>query len=845
MFQFTERFGATVQKASEIAESLKHQMVEPEHLGKALISEDIFAILINEKEKRAIENHIEKRISQLQTNDKKGQRMPSIQAANIIQSAISKSQEYGDEYAPIEWLIFAFLKNLPKSLNLDMAYIEDKIKELREGKSVDTPNFEAQYRVLEKYTQDMTALAKQGKLDPVIGREAEIRRTIQVVCRRTKNNPVLVGPPGVGKTAIAEGLALRIVAGDVPEILKNSKILSLDLGSLLAGSKYRGEFEERLKEILKAIAKHKNIILFIDELHMLIGAGRTEGAMDAANMLKPALARGELHCIGATTPDEYRQYIEKDGALERRFQPINVEEPSCEESITILRGIKEKYEIHHGVRITDKAIESAVKLSSRYINERKLPDKAIDLVDEAASRIRMVMDSQPEVLDSLKRKLVNLQMEQKALLKEEATDEIGKRLSDIESDISKIQTEVKDFQKHWQEDKESLAQLRSLKQALDKAKTEQEICQREGDLNKAAELLYSKIPELEKAIQEKISTIKPHLISEVVTEKDIAAVLERWLGIPSQKLIADDDIEKLKNIEDILNSQVIGQEEAVNSISKIVKRSKLGMHAHNRPIGVFLCVGPTGVGKTELARRLGEFLFNDSDSVIRIDCSELMEMHNVSRLIGSPPGYVGYEQGGILTEGVRKKPYRIILLDEVEKAHPQVFDLFLQIFDAGRLTDGKGKTVDFKQTLILMTSNLGSEHLLHQKGQIDEETKNQVMEEIAKMFRPEFLNRLDKIIFFQRLSQEMIEKIVQIRFENIKQRARELNINIKLEESASKWLAKNGYDPAFGARPLIRLMEENITDLITDSLLNQEIKEGDSVIVKAENSKLNLNKEEK
>lgn len=826
MFNFTEKFGLVIQKASELAYQLQSPNLEVEHIGKALLEEDMLSSIISDATRIKIENYLDSRLDKLPTTSNNSmQKMPSTSTANLLQSALSKSKEYGDEYVSLEWLIFAFLKQLPSSFSLDISSIENNIMNLREGKIVNSQNTDNQYKILDKFTIDLTKKAKNGELDPVIGRDNEIRRAIQVICRRTKNNPVLVGDPGVGKTAIAEGLAARIVVGDVPEILKNNVVLALDLGSLLAGSKYRGEFEERLKEVLKAIAAKKNVILFIDELHMLVGAGKTEGAMDAANMLKPALARGELKCIGATTIDEYRQYIEKDGALERRFQPIYVEEPSPEEAITILRGIKEKYELHHGVRITDKAVETAVRLADRYITERKLPDKAIDLLDEAASRIRMVMDSEPEVLDTKKRALIHLQMEQKALSKEENS---SKRLKEVNEKIANLEQEIAEYQKQWQEDREELVELRSLKKALDEAKTEKERAQREGDLTKAAELLYGKIPQLEKSIADKITGMKGHLIKEVVTEKDIATVLERWLGIPSEKLLEGDELARLKNMEKILDEKVVGQVEAIHEISKIVKRSKMGMSMRNKPLGVFLCIGPTGVGKTELARALGDFLFNDPDSLLRIDCSEFMEMHNVARLIGSPPGYIGYEQGGILTEAVRKKPYRIILFDEVEKAHPQVFDLFLQLFDAGRLTDGKGKTVDFKQTLILMTSNLGAEHLVNAK-EIDNKVKTAVMNEVNKMFRPEFLNRLDKIIFFNRLTQEAMKHIVDLRFKTIQERAAEQDIHVNLTQKARDWLAKNGYEPMFGARPLIRLIEENVTDLITDAMIDNKISEGSVV----------------
>jgi len=644
MYNFTDRFAQTLEMANSLAKN--HEAIEIEHIGKALIGDDIVDFLIGEK-KYEIERFLDEKLAKLPTNSKTGQKMPSLKASSLIQNAIAKSKSYSDEYVSLEWLIFSFFETIAKNFGLNMAEIEGKIMDLREGKKVDSANFETKYKVLEKFTIDLTSRAREGKMDPVVGREAEIRRLIQIICRRTKNNPVLIGEPGVGKTAIVEGLALRIIQQDVPELLKNYTILSLDLGALLAGSKYRGDFEERLKELLAAIEAKKNVILFIDEIHMLVGAGKTDGAMDAANMLKPALARGELRCIGATTTSEYTKYIEKDGALERRFQPVIVEEPSIEQAITILRGIKEKYELHHGVRITDKAIEAAVKLANKFITDRKLPDKAVDLIDEAARRLRMIMDSEPEILDAKKRMLVNWKMEESALAKEENTDK--KYLEELKAKIAELEAEIAGYQKQWQEDKEELAQLRAMKKSLEQAKLDKERYQRDGDLSKAAELLYGKIPELEKAITQKQNSMKSHLIKEVVTQQDIALVLERWLGIPSEKLLESDDSDKLKNMETILDSQVIGQNSAVHEITKVVRRSKMGMNLSSRPIGSFLCVGPTGVGKTELAKALSEFLFNDNKSFIRIDCSEFMEMHNVARLIGSPPGYVGYDEGGVLT----------------------------------------------------------------------------------------------------------------------------------------------------------------------------------------------------
>lgn len=826
MFNFTDRFAQILETAFEMAS--KHEKVELAHVLIAVLNEDVFEYLVGDK-KNSIEGYAYELLDALPSFDKPGQRMPSTQVASMLRLAEEKSRAYNDEYVSVEWLIYAVIKNLPSKFGFDMSKVEASIMSFREGAKVDSSNYETKHRVLEKYTVDFTQKAEKGELDPVIGRESEIRRLITITCRRTKNNPILVGEPGVGKTAIVEGLAARIVANDVPEILKNNKILSLDMSGLLAGAKYRGEFEERLKEVINAVEQRRDIILFIDEIHTLIGAGKTDGAMDAANILKPALARGVLRCIGATTVDEYKKYVEKDGALERRFQPLYVEEPSIAEAITILRGIKDRYETHHGVRITNAAVEHAVKLSSKYITERKLPDKAVDLIDEAASRIRMIMDSEPEVLDAKKRSLMNLEMEYKALIKEDSKDQ--GRLSDLNAQIDILKEEISKIQKEWQQDKESVAGLRALKKNLEQARIEKDKCQRDGDLAKASELLYGVIPDLEKKIAEAEEKVSLKLVKEVVTEKEIAMVLERWLGIPSSKLLEKDELEKIRNINNSLQEFVVDQKEAVNEVCKVVRRSRMGMNIATRPIGVFLCVGPTGVGKTELAKVLSEFLFDDRKAMIRIDCSEYMEPHNVARLIGSPPGYVGHEEGGILTEAVRKKPYRVILFDEIEKAHPQVYDILLQIFDDGRLTDGKGKTVDFKQTIIFLTSNIGAEYLVDGKYGVTDSIKEQVNTEIKKVFKPELLNRLDNTVFFNKLSQNAMSNIVDLRFKDIQARCAEQDITVNLDKTAKDWLAKNGYDPLYGARPLLRLMEQQVTDLITDALIDERIAKGDSVTI--------------
>lgn len=826
MLNFTNKFARVLEKAVELAST--NEQIEYEHILLATLDEDLFSYLVGEL-KKDIQSYAYSEAARLKTSTKSAQRLPSPKVAAILRLAEEKSRAYKDEYVSLEWLIYAVLKNLPKKFGIDDLKIEEKIVNFREGAKVESADYETKHRILEKFTVDFTEKAEKGELDPIIGRESEIRRLITITCRRTKNNPILVGEPGVGKTAIIEGIAQRIVANDVPEILKNNKVLSLDMSSLLAGAKYRGEFEERLKEVIKAVENRKDIILFIDEIHTLVGAGKTDGAMDAANILKPALARGSLRCIGATTIDEYKKYIEKDAALERRFQPLAVDEPSVAEAITILRGIKDRYETHHGVRITNGAVEQAVKLSHKYIMDRKLPDKAIDLIDEAASRIRMIMDSEPEMLDAKKRQLMHMEMEYKALSKEESHDK--NHLLQLEKNIENLKEATKTIQKEWQEDKESVAGLRALKKSLEQAKIDKDRFQREGDLAKASEMLYGVIPELQRKVAEAEGLVHLKLVQEVVTEKEVAMVLEKWVGISSEKLLEKDDLEKIKNINYEIKKRVLDQEEVVDEVCRVVKRSRMGMSITTRPIGVFLCVGPTGVGKTELAKVLCEFLFDDRNAMLRIDCSEYMEMHNVARLIGSPPGYVGYDEGGVLTESVRKKPYRVILFDEIEKAHPQVYDILLQIFDDGRLTDGKGKTVDFKQTLIFMTSNIGAELLTESKNTLTKSLKEEMTIEIKKVFKPELLNRLDNILFFNRLSANSMDGIVDLRFKTVQERCAEQNIEIELAAEAKKWLSKNGYDPIYGARPLLRLIEQKVTDLVTDALIYGDIKKGDSIVV--------------
>ena len=768
-----------------------------------------------------------------------GQMYLSVELAKIIELSEESAKKIQDKYIGVDMLLLSMCISEPtKSLfekhGITPVKFNTIINDMRKGQSMDSQSADENLQALEKYANDLTELARKGKLDPVIGRDEEIRRTIQVLTRRTKNNPVLIGEPGVGKTAIVEGLALRIVNGDVPELLKNTRLMSLDLGTLLAGAKFRGEFEERLKAVLKEITKNgADVILFIDELHTLVGAGKTDGAMDASNMLKPALARGELHCIGATTLDEYRQHIEKDPALARRFQPVMVDEPTIEDSISILRGLKEKYELHHGIRISDGAIVAACTYSNRYISDRFLPDKAIDLMDEAASRLRMIVDSKPEDIDELDRRIIQLKIEREALKKE--TDQASKdRLEKLETELKELEEKSKELSKVWQQDKQSLAETRRIKAELDKLKSDAEIAQRRGDLAVASEIMYGRIPNLEAKLDSLQKSGNKDSVQEQITAEDIALVVARWTGIPVEKML-EGEKSKLLKIEDSLHQRVVGQNEAIHAIGNAVRRSRAGLQDPNRPMGSFLFLGPTGVGKTEVCKALAEFLFDDEANMVRIDMSEYMEKHSVARLIGAPPGYVGYEQGGELTEAIRRKPYSVILFDEVEKAHRDVFNILLQVLDDGRLTDSQGHRVDFKNTIIILTSNLGSSALTNQpegESVIIPKVRDQVMHAVKDAFRPEFLNRLDEILIFNRLQKADMAQIVEIQLKSLVKRLEDRQLNLSWDNSAITWLSETGYDPTYGARPLKRVIQRTVQDPIALKILEGVVKSGDQLLLK-------------
>ncbi len=843
--KYTERAQGFVQSAQTYALGQGHQQFAPEHLLKVLLDdrEGMAAGLIERSGGRAKDALLATEAALAKApkvSGGAGQLYLAQPLAKVFATADQLAEKAGDSYVTVERLLLALAMEkdaatakILADAGVTPSGLNQAINEIRKGRTADSASAESGYDALKKYARDLTEEAREGKLDPVIGRDEEIRRTIQVLSRRTKNNPVLIGEPGVGKTAIAEGLGLRIVNGDVPESLKDKKLLALDMGALIAGAKYRGEFEERLKAVLSEIqAAAGSIVLFIDELHTLVGAGKAEGAMDASNLLKPALARGELHCVGATTLDEYRKHVEKDAALARRFQPVFVSEPTVEDTVSILRGLKEKYEVHHGVRITDSAIVSSATLSNRYITDRFLPDKAIDLMDEAASRLRMQVDSKPEALDELDRRVIQLKIEREALKKE--TDDASKdRLERLEKELADLEEQSAALTQRWQAEKEKLGAASKLKESLDQARFDLETAQRGGDLAKAGELAYGVIPDLEKQLSEAEAQERSggDLVEEAVTPDHIAHVVSRWTGVPVDKML-EGERDKLLRMEDELGRRVVGQGEALHAVSTAVRRARAGLQDPNRPIGSFMFLGPTGVGKTELTKTLADFLFDDETALIRIDMSEYMEKHSVARLIGAPPGYVGYEEGGALTEAVRRRPYQVILFDEIEKAHPDVFNVLLQVLDDGRLTDGQGRTVDFRNTLVIMTSNLGAEFLVNLKETEDvDAVRDEIMQVVRANFRPEFLNRIDEVILFHRLKREQMQTIVEIQLERLRHLLEDRKITLSLDDSALSWLADKGYDPAYGARPLKRVIQKELQDPLAEKVLSGEIHDGDEVRV--------------